>query len=176
MAKAREDLPEDLFTPTPKTSTRLLEWAGAKVDKNGVVKPKPKPKRRTTIAASVFTRAIAEVGTMMVTHEWDTFSARHVVALFDVMYKKTYGIEPSTTAVERHRFTMQAAQFVNREFGGNYDAALDFYQWLWAREVGREKWRRENGRAGGSLSMWSMVSTQHLNDYRLALNRKHAQG
>lgn len=175
MAKAREDLPEDLFTPTPKTSTRLLEWAGAKVDKNGMVKPKPRPKRRATMAASVFERALYEVRTMMATHEWATFTARHVVALFDVMYHKAYGIEPVLTAVERHRFTMQASQFAKREFAGDYDALLDFYQWLWAREMEREKWRRENGREGGSLSMWAMVSSQTLNDYRLALNRKHAR-
>jgi hypothetical protein len=173
MGKAREDLPEDLFTAEPKTSIRMLEWAGAKVDpKSGEVKPKPKPKRRATMAAGVFNRALTEVNAMMLTQDWSEFSARHVVALYDLMFKKTYGIEPVMTAAERHRFVMQAAQFVKREFGDDFDAALDFYQWLWAREIDREKWRRENGREGGSLSMWSMVASKPLNEYRLSLTRK----
>jgi hypothetical protein len=209
MKKALRHLPADLFPDEPATkpraSTRFLEWAGAKVDEEtGKVTAKEKRAKPKTMAAAVFNRARVETQAMMDSCDWEGCTARHILALYDLMHVKTYGIEASMSATERHQLVLRAGGFVRREFGvvidccemrqasrsvaetltcsscgehvatkGNFVDAVDYFCWLWTREIGREKWRREHPeRGGGRLTMGICMAGTVITDYRLALTRK----
>lgn len=173
MSKAQIHLPEGLFDTEPPTSSRLLAWAGAKQDPStGKMKPREKT-RRKTIAASTFTRTLAETEEMMASREWGDASIRHLVALYDRMHLKVYGVEVMTTASERHTMTLRAGAFVKKQFGGNIVAAVEYFRWVWMREMGNEKRNRELGREGARrIGFWLMLSGSMLTDYRVALTRK----
>lgn len=54
----------------------------------------------------------------------------------------------------------------------NTDPAIDYFRWLWTREMGREKWRRENDRDGERLTIHACISSMRLTDYKLHLTRR----
>jgi hypothetical protein len=163
------DLPECLFSieegEDPPKVARLSDWA--KRTRSG----KPKTAKPKTIAAAVFNRARAETSAMMETGDWSSCTARHLVALYDLMHVKCYGVEASMSSSERHTLVLRAGGFVKREFSGDYDRAIDYFRWLWTREMGREKWRRENHREGMRVTLGMCLSGMVITDYRLHLTR-----
>jgi hypothetical protein len=169
------DLPEDFFPEdvniAPKILSPLAAWAGARVNEKGRICAKEK-RTRTTVAASAFNRTRAETQGMMDSGDWSACTARHFLALYDLMHEKIYGIESGMTASERHTAVLRTGSFVKREFSGDYDKALDYFRWLWTREQGREKWRRENGRDTTRLILAFCYSSSMLTDYRLMLTRR----
>ncbi len=175
MGRATIDLPEDLFPndATSKQPTGLLKWAGATIDsQTGRATAKEKPKRRATMAASVFNRAVAETEAMMAEGDWSQCTARHIVALYDLMHMKVYGIESSMSSGDRHIAALRAGSFAKRELGGDFEKVVDYFRWVWTREMGREKWRRENGREGARLTIGWCFGGALFTDYRLALTRR----
>lgn len=173
MRKTLAAVPEGFFEEAEK-QTGLLEWAGAKTNVKGKLVPKKKT-RRKTIAAAVFTRTRAETESMMETGEWESCSARHIVALYDLMHVKVYGVDAGMTSQERHIATVRTGPFVTKEFGGDYEQAIEFFRWVWKREMSKEKWRRENeigSESGARLTIWAMISSRTLTDYRVSLLRK----
>ncbi len=185
-AKKRTDVPLTLFdfeeeTATepkrkkkPEATTPLEALLGRKRDpETGALVPKKKPAKRRSVASSTFERTLLETQEMIDSRDWTACAARHLVALYDLMHRKTYGVEPTMTGSERYRSTMIAGSFVLRVFGGDFEKALEYLRWVWTREMGREKWRRENGREAGRLSLRSIFSGSFLlDDYRVAMARK----
>ena len=61
-------------------------------------------------------------------------------------------------------------------FGNEPQELADFIWWTWKREIGREKYRRENGRDGGSISWALQFSGRLLTDYRISMARESTRG
>lgn len=149
--------------------TSLADWANT--DARGRVK-KDRP-RTKTIAASVFDRTIAETRERMKSGEWEGATARHLVALYAVLHAKVYGIEAAELGPqERYTATLRAGHVLKHDFSEDIDEAVSFFRWVWQREAGREKWRRENKRSGQRIGIRLMFSGQFLTDYRLDKARK----
>lgn len=188
MVAKRIDVPEGLFgddTAEPVTHTRrkrsgavtkspsLEAFLGrARDPETGKLIPKKKRARTRSVAASTHDRTRAETQRMIDTRDWEGCAPRHLVALYDLMHRKTYGIDAPMTGTERHRATLMAGGFVKRAFGGDMDKALHYLRWLWTREMDREKWRRENGRDGGRLELRWIFGNRLLTDYQVAMARK----
>lgn len=126
-----------------------------------------------TICASVFDRTKHEVEAMMASKDWSACGARHLVALYDLMHAKCYGIEPAELGPsERYNATMFAAGFVRREFGGEYTLAVEYMRWAWTKEIRTEKWRRENKvEHARRIGVRLMFGGALLTDYRVWLAR-----
>lgn len=131
---------------------------------------KNKPK---TIAASIFDRSRSEVDAMIETGVWEGVTARHLVALYDLMHFRCYGVACAELGPsERYNAAMMAASMVKREFAGDYADAMEFMRWAWTREIDSETWRRENGRTNARrIGYRLMFSGSLLTDYRLFLAR-----
>ena len=173
-AKHVVDLPEDLFLnePSSRPPSRLSSWAGAKVDsETGEVTAK-KRRRSCTMAASTFNRARVETQAMIDTQDWSACTNRHFVALYDLMHAKIYGVDSMLSASDRHRFFLLVSGFVKRHFGPNIGEAINYFRWLWQREIGREKWRNETGREGVRMTYARCCSNQAFADYCYAKTRK----
>ncbi len=132
-------------------------------------------KRKTkskTVAAAVFNRALAEVDEMLRSGDWESGGARHLVALYDRLHHRCYGVEPVLSSSERFNAGLLAGAMLKREFSGDVDAMVEFMIWAWNRELERERWRRENGREGGRIGVHLMFSGALLTDYRIHLVRR----
>jgi len=172
------DVPETLFdieesttqTRGVKRSASLDALLKRKRDAAGRLLPKPRKKR--AMAASTLDRAMVEMQEMIDARDWAGCVPRHLVALYVLMHKKTYGIEPTMSASERYRYAGMAAGFVKRAFAGDMTRALSYLRWVWTREIERERWRRENGREGGRLSFNVMLCNSLLDDWRLHQARR----
>jgi hypothetical protein len=130
--------------------------------------------RSKTIAAATFDRALADVDEMIKTGEWEGAGARHLVALYDRLHLKCYGIEATDLgSAERYNAAMMAANLVKREFGGEVAEAAEFMRHIWEREISAEKWRRENNRINARrIGFRLMFSGGMVADYRLYLARR----
>jgi hypothetical protein len=143
---------------------RLLEEGNAKAERR-----KKKPK---TIAASVFNRALVEVDEMIRTGDWASATARHLVALYDRMHAKCYGVEVEELgSSERYTAALLAGNMVKNKFDGDVVACVSYMRWAWTREISRERWRRENKQPGGRIGVRLMFSGALLTDFRLAQQR-----
>jgi len=130
---------------------------------------KAKPK---TVAAAVFNRALAEVDEMLRTGEWEPATAKHLVALYDRLHQRCYGVEPVELGpTERFNAGLLAGGMLKRHFDGDTTAMVSYMLWAWERELGVEKWRRETGRDGRRIGVRLMFSGAMLTDYRLHLAR-----
>lgn len=179
------DLPETLFTPgdeeDPKTGTRVKtkpppEDASPEFKAliAGVTKKVERRKARPkTIAAADFGRARLEVKRMMDSGEWDECGARHLVALYDMMHEKCYGVAPAELGpAERFNAAMMASGFVKREFDNDYVKAANYMHWAWTKEINDEKWRRANARLNARrIGVRLMFGGALLTDYRVFLAR-----
>ena len=169
VAKSRTfDLSDDVFELSGEDGPSA-ELAALREE----VAPRLERKRKTrTIAASVYGRAVAEVREMFDSGRWEGVSARHLVAVYDVMHAETYGVEAGLSPSDRYAATMMAAGLVRREFGGDFAIALEYMRWAWAKEERDERWRRENGRVDGRrLGHALMFGGRLVPDFRLYLAR-----
>lgn len=149
----------------------LEKYLGRERDPDGALVPRKKKTR--AVAASAHGRTIAEASTMMRTRKWDGCAARHLVALYDLMHERTYGVASEMSPTERYRSTMLMGAFVKRSFAGDFVEAVAYFRWVWTREIGREKWRRENNVTDGRrIGFALMMSGSMVTDYRLALHRQ----
>ncbi len=175
------DVPESLFSdeevPRKKKSKKedaspefmkLVKTVGAKVQR----REERRRKRPKTIAASSFERARQDVVEMIESSDWSECGARHLVALYDLMHTKCYGVEPSMGSGDRYNATMMAANLVKREFDGDYVKAVQFMRWKWTGEIRQEKWRRENNKLHARrVGVRLMFSPDLVSDYRVFLAR-----
>lgn len=181
-ARKRVNVSENLFSAddegdddsSPSSSAPSPELAAlmGSVEKR-TERRKAKPK---TIAAAVFGRTTAEVEEMIRSGDWSGVGAKHLVALYELMHKKCYGIAPAELGpAERYNAMMMAASLTKREFGESYERAMEYMRWAWTKELKTEKWRRENGRTDGRrIGVRLMFSGALVTDFRLHLARTRA--
>ena len=185
----RINVPENLFgdeepkteaQPIKREQTPLEKFLGRKRDEDGKLIPKKRTSRAKTVAASTFARTEHETREMMAAalrgdeEAWDECETRHLVALFAIMHEKTYGIAPTTSPSERYTMTLMMGGFVKRSFGGDMAKALEYFRWLWTREMRNEKWRRENDRETRRLAFQWTIGNRMLDDYRVDQARRKA--
>jgi hypothetical protein len=151
----------------------LVEFVGAKRNEDGTIEvPKRRP-RAKTIAASSFRKTLEETREMITSGDWAGFSARHVLALYDLMHEKCYGVAPIMTSKERHTAVLAGGGFVKRIFDGSFEDAVEYFRWIWDREIGREAWRKAEQKETRPMSFYWSISTRLVNDYRVAMaNRR----
>jgi hypothetical protein len=174
---ARNVVPETLFDlddpPThvrPKVPEQSAAMARLVAEQEAKL---ARRKSRKTVGASVFNRARTEAEEMKRSRDWSGATARHLVALYDLMHEQVYGVEALELGpAERHKAMLLAGNFVKHHFGGDVEACVAFLRWVWTREMDREKWRRENGRSGQRIGIRLMLSTSLLTDYRVDLARR----
>lgn len=166
---------EPLFqddSPEPKTgSCRSPAYDAMKREVEArFARRRAKPK---TIAAAKFDRSRSEVLAMIETGEWESVGASHLVALYDVMHEEIYGVKCAELGPEaRYNAMMMAAQLTKREFGGDYEKAVEFMRWAWNREARDEKWRVENGRSNARrIGARLMFGGALVTDYKVYLHR-----
>lgn len=166
------DVSEQLFS-VPDDDEDTPEFQKLIAEQTKKIQRRQKPKSKT-IAASVFDRALAEVDEMMKTEQWDQAGARHLVALYDRMHAKCYGVEAVELGpTERYNAAMMAANLTKREFGGDYTETVDYMHWVWTKEIRDEKWRRENGRTNARrIGIRLMFGGPMVTDYRVFLARR----
>ncbi len=173
MAAKRISLPPDLFdaAPEPTEASPLETFLKRTRDPMGRLIPqKRKPK---TIAAATYGRTIIETQGMIETRNWAGCAIRHLVALYGLMHLKVYGVEAIMSSTERYTATLRMGSFVKQHFDGDIGPSLDYFRWVWSREMGRETWRRENGRTESSrLGFYFVLGNVCMTDYRLALARR----
>lgn len=156
----------------------MAEFAGRKIGEDGKLVPRPERRprgARKTIAASSFRKTVGETEEMISSGDWDGFAARHVLALYDLMHAKCYGVAPEMTSEERHRMVLLAGAFAKRHFDRDFAAVVEYFRWLWDREISRTKWKVENGREVRRLSFVWSISMALLTDYRVALAQKRTR-
>lgn len=175
----RIDLPGDLFTSNDEEGEKTFatEEAPSAAFLTMTQKVKERKDRRKSrsksIGASQFGRARVEVETMIETGNWAGVTARHLVALYDLMHEQVYDVAPADLGpAERYNAVMMAANLTKREFSGDYEKAMEFMRWAWTREMKNEKWRRENGRTDARrIGARLMFSGSLVTDYRVFLAR-----
>jgi len=106
--------------------------------------------------------------------DWDGMKPGRLVAVYYVCHEMVYDVAPTEvdTAGNWKRAMMGAGKLVKEL--GSVDAALEFIRWVWLRERGREKWRRDNGNQGSRIG-WrlQLVNPQALlTDWRVEKARK----
>ena len=159
--------PSSSSTPSPEFAA-MVGAVSARIERR-----KAKPK---TIAGAVFDRTVSELEAMIATQNWEGVTAKHLVALYEKMHTKCYGVAPAELGPQaRYNAMMMAATLTKREFGGDYQRTMEFMRWAWTREIKTEKWRRQNGREDGRrIGVRLMFGGGLVTDYRLALARKNA--
>lgn len=156
-----------MVMPAKKKTGSVDDWAEQGMHR--VENPRSKSR---TIPASRFDKSMRETEGMVASGEWDDCGARHLVALYAILHRKIYGIESEMTSTDRYQATMLAGNFAKRHFGGEHVEVAEYMRWIWNREAGREKWRRENSREGGHLGVRLVFSAGCVTEYRLAMARK----
>lgn len=178
----RYDLPDSLFVldeePAPKPKPPPPPESGPSLGMRQLLaeqtaKAERRKARSKTVPASAFERMLTEVDEMIRSAEWTGARPGHLVALYWRMHEKCYGVTPAELgAAERHRAVLLAGGFVKREFAGAIVEAVEYMRWAWTREIGREKWRRENTKTGGRIGVRLMFGGGLLTDYRVDLVRQ----
>jgi hypothetical protein len=115
-----------------------------------------------------------EVERMMRSGEWDEAEPRHFAGLHAVLFEKVYGVQCSEMqGPGRFQAAKMAAQLLVDQFAEDPARLVHYVRWAWEREAGREKWRRDNARDGGSMSFrWVLQEGRTLDDYRIFAARK----
>lgn len=164
------NLPSELFDDEePSEAMKILL---AEQEAKEVRKSKRKNQRKT-VSSSSFERTKEEFERMLEDDDWDRCEARHLIAFFEQAHTICYGVEDaSLDAQTRYKAVRTADAFVKREFSGNFVKTVAYFRWLWLRESGREKWRRENSVQGGHVTWYTAFSGKTLTEYRLFLARK----
>jgi hypothetical protein len=108
------------------------------------------------------------------TGDWTGARPKHFVRLYGMLHRRVYGVEAREL---RNSLTMRAAtrfatmQFQN-EFNSDPVEMADFMRWCWERELGREEWRRRNGRSGGRIEWRLQFGPSLVTDWRIDVARR----
>lgn len=136
--------------------------------------PKPKKKRTSgSIGPKVWNVAQSEVIDMMTEGDWEKAGPLHFVALYAVLHKRIYGIEPAELNVSKERqYAMYAAgRMYSNEFNTDASAMVQFMKWCWVKEQSSLKWRRANPeRDNGFRIGWKyQFNGKLLSDWRMQM-------
>lgn len=129
----------------------------------------PDKKRRSkTISDSVFARVRVGVERMIKSGDWSDATPRDFVALYAMLHNRVYGVEPEDlTSSTRLYAASLAHKLLDRSFGGDQGEFAGFIRWVWIREEGREKWRRQNNVSGGRISWRLQFNGALVADWRI---------
>ncbi len=143
-----------------------------------IARRKQSKKRRASRAKkeviALFDATIVETDLMYDSGDWTDAEPRHLVSLFGKMHAKVYGL--AFTELDEngwYQAVAMAKRFVEAEFSGEMDAALDFYQWLWTEETRKHTWKIQNFKPLTRLSVYATFGKKYITDYRL--NIAHRQ-
>jgi hypothetical protein len=115
-------------------------------------------------------REIEEALRMMDSGEWAEARGRHFVAVYAIMFRKVYGITVGSELSTKRSWELassRATRLLTSEFADDPADLAEYMRWLWARELGREKWRRQNRQDGGMLSLELCFSGRLVTEWRL---------
>ncbi len=138
----------------PRVRTRTLEKrkASSVEDDFAALADKPTQKRSATGLA----RQIRETKEMMKSDDWSKAKASHLVALYSVLHEMVYGVAPELKGDDLKQAKMAAGLFLKTKCGGSVPKAVEFLKWVWKKEKGTEKWRREN-QVDGKVMGWPLM-------------------
>lgn len=132
-------------------------------------KPKAKPAQQ----------AFDEVQAMIAKKDFAGASGNHFVELYAWCHRQVYGVDvgeirgTSKAATTARKAAMgMASRMLSQEFETAGGMAA-YVNWVFKREVEREKWRKEKGIDGGRIS-WRAIfgAGAVLTDYRISQARK----
>lgn len=158
--------------PRPQLALVLPPASDESLDSFG----RARAKRPRGVSQKRFDEALARAAAMAASGDWSGAKAIDFVALFSAMHERVYGVAPALSPAERLKASFVAAATMRAHFGNEPQELADFVWWTWKREKEREKFRRENGREGGSISWALQFSGRLLTDYRIAMARESARG
>lgn len=165
-------LPDDMFDDpeVDKAAEALSNMVGPA--------PKKRARNRPRTPPGVVRAAQAAVRERLTTREWASATPEELVGLFAWCHAKVYAVE-AEVALDRGASwwlaSRAAASQLANDHHGDAVQMVDYIRWVWDRENGRERWRRQNGREGGRLS-WRLVlgqGTALLADWRLSIARRN---
>lgn len=135
----------------------------------------PSKKSSFSVGPKMRAKYRAEEEEIRASGDWAHAVPGHLVALYEVLHRVVYGIDPAELAESSKEWAMAARAahvMVEREFGGSVAAAAEFFRWTWAREQGREKYRREHGKPSNRILWRWQFGGSILTDYRVAMLRE----
>ncbi len=144
----------------------IAQWAGKA------------PKKRTSsgIGEAAFVKLLREVENMLASGSFGDATGRHFVALYADLHYRIYGVQAVDLGAKQRLYAAKmAGDLLRKEFGGDAAAMSRFVAWTWTREKERERWRRENGRAGNRIDWRLQFGPRLLVDWRLDEKRAAAR-
>ena len=115
-------------------------------------------------------KARLDIVVMNESGDWDAATGMHLVALYEFCHREVYGVEPLELGADAKAWysaSSAAERLVKNFFEGDYGRCVSFVHWIWRREEGREKWRREQNRDGGRIGWRLQFSASAVSDYRV---------
>lgn len=118
-------------------------------------------------------RYVREVKAMMESEQWTKGKASHLVALYYVLHEMVYGVAPELKGEELKEAKLAAGSFLHSKCADDFEAAVEFMRWVWARERSREQWRRDN-KIDGKVLGWRLIlrHSSMYTEYRVAMERR----
>lgn len=92
-----------------------------------------------------FAGAVLETTRMMRTQDWTGIRPTNFVAMYAILYRGVYKVDPDLTPTERGVAACCAGRQLRAEFHGNVASMIAYMRWVWAREARREEERAHNG-------------------------------
>lgn len=139
-------------------------------------RPPPRQGKAPKISPARIAKFLADVGEFMAEGDWSTASEGHYVALYVVLHHKVYGLKPAELDDGAQYFqAMRAAKAFYASTSLAPDDMVDFLRWTWAREEGRERWRRDNAKDGQRVGWRLQFGGAMLSDYRVDKLRRNGR-
>ena len=156
--------------PAPKDDERPSGVRGKSLSEFMSEKPRrPRYEKPDARAARVH----SEMEGMLQSRDWSSAEGEHLVALYSFLHREVYGVDALELDGKARAIAARLAEgTTKRYFEGDQGACVSFMMWVWRREEGREKWRRENQREGTRIGWKWQWSAQLVTDYRVDGERK----
>jgi hypothetical protein len=139
--------------------------------------PKGPKKKSSGMTEKAFLAALDEVEQMLAKGEWGQAEGKHFVALYAELHFKVYGVADEGLGPKERLYAATLARgMLEKDFKGDRREMALFVSWVWSREKGREKWRREQQVSRGRLTWRAVFGRAVLTDYRVEVARKKAGG
>jgi hypothetical protein len=153
--------------PDDESSVRLREFLGKRGERR---------RRPPSISDREWALAQEQAGECIRSGRWGDAAPRHLVALYDLMHSRVYGVQcVELLPRDRAIFTFSAKRLLDREFDGVPGAMAEWMRWVWQREADRERRRRFEGRETSSrIGPRLMFGGALITDWRLSQMRRAA--
>lgn len=133
-----------------------------------------KPRRARGFDKQRRTGIIDEVRGRMKLADWRGMSAGRLVGLYWICHEMVYGVPPGelNNTTNWRNAMLAAGKMVTVHFDGDVYRAVEFMQWVWTREKGREEYRRKTEAPGFRIT-WKYQFTREnlITDWRASLFR-----